>query len=149
MHLTSYTDYSLRLLMYLGAQPSNKLSNIKEISKIYGISNNHLSKIVNELGRKGIVTTIRGRNGGIKLTQAPKDINIGWVVRQTEENLDMAECFNKETNKCIITPSCKLKNVLKEALNAYMKVLDSYTLEDVLGNKDYLQEILQMTSREI
>ncbi|OLO37920.1 Rrf2 family transcriptional regulator [Alkalihalophilus pseudofirmus] len=141
MQLTSYTDYSLRVLLYLGTQPENQLSSIKEISSAYGISNNHLSKIVFELGKLGLIETIRGRNGGIKLAKQPKSINIGAVVRQTED-LQIVECFNEEGNLCIISSGCRLKHVLNDAMKAYLKVLDSYTLEDILINKDYLRTLL-------
>ncbi|WP_078428222.1 Rrf2 family transcriptional regulator [Alkalihalobacterium alkalinitrilicum] len=141
MQLTSYTDYSLRVLLYLGTQPENQLSSIKEISSAYGISNNHLSKIVFELGKLGLIETIRGRNGGIKLAKQPKSINIGAVVRQTED-LQIVECFNEEGNLCIISSGCRLKHVLNDAMKAFLKVLDSYTLEDILINKDYLRTLL-------
>ncbi|WP_209123836.1 Rrf2 family transcriptional regulator [Alkalihalobacillus sp. BA299] len=141
MQLTSYTDYSLRVLLYLGTQPENKLSSIREISSAYGLSNNHLSKIVFELGKLGLIETIRGRNGGIKLAKSPKEINIGKVVRQTED-LQIVECFNEEENHCIISSGCRLKNVLNEALKAYLNVLDQYTLDDILINRDYLRMLL-------
>ncbi|WP_280770843.1 Rrf2 family transcriptional regulator [Salipaludibacillus daqingensis] len=142
MQLTTYTDYSLRVLIYLGVQPENKKSNIKEISDLYNISNNHLSKVVFELGKFGLVETIRGRNGGIKLAKQPSDINIGSLVRHTESPLHLVECFDKENNKCKITSACRLKGVLHEALEAYMNVLDSYTLSDLLVNENELQRLL-------
>ncbi|WP_216829810.1 Rrf2 family transcriptional regulator [Alkalihalobacterium elongatum] len=141
MQLTTYTDYSLRVLLYLGTQPADKLASIKEISSTYGISNNHLSKIVYELGKLGLIETIRGRNGGIKLAKLPKDINIGAVVRQTED-LEVVECFDIDRNQCIISSGCRLKHVLNEAMKAYLQVLDKYTLEDMLVNKDYLRTLL-------
>ncbi|OIJ21680.1 Rrf2 family transcriptional regulator [Anaerobacillus alkalidiazotrophicus] len=142
MQLTTYTDYSLRLLIFLGTQPEGKLSSIKEISNIYGISNNHLSKIVYELAQLGLIKTVRGRNGGIRLAKPPREINIGWVIRQTEDNLDLVECFNKEHNRCIITSACGLKHVLKEALQAYFQILDAYTLEDVIVNSGSFNTLL-------
>ncbi|WP_078555602.1 Rrf2 family transcriptional regulator [Bacillus alkalicellulosilyticus] len=142
MQLTTFTDYSLRVLLYLGAQPESKLSNIKEISQIYNISQHHLSKVIFELGKRGFVHSVRGRNGGIKLAKPPKTINIGTVVRQTE-NLDIAECFNKETNTCIISPVCGLQHILQAALSAYLEVLDQYTLEDIIKNKKSLQALFQ------
>lgn len=144
MHLTTFTDYSLRVLLFLGNQPENKLSNIKEISSIYCISYNHLSKIVFELGKLKLIDTVRGRNGGIKLAKQPSEINIGWVIQQTEENLDLVECFNQKNNTCIISEACKLKHVFNEALAAYLQVLSSYTLEDILINKDELKTIFQI-----
>ncbi|QOY35060.1 Rrf2 family transcriptional regulator [Anaerobacillus isosaccharinicus] len=144
MHLTAFTDYSLRVLLYLGNQPEDKLSNIKEIATIYKISNNHLSKIVFELGKLDLIETNRGRNGGIRLAKPASQINIGWVIQQTEDNLELVECFNKHNNACILTAACRLKHVLNEALVAYLQVLSSYTLEDLLLNKDELQSIFQL-----
>ncbi|MFV8829974.1 Rrf2 family transcriptional regulator [Alkalihalobacterium sp. APHAB7] len=141
MQLTTYTDYSLRVLLYLGTLSDDKLASIKEISSAYGISNNHLSKIVFELGKLGLIETIRGRNGGIKLAKSPSEINIGSVVRQTED-LEVVECFDAERNMCMISSGCRLKHVLNEAMKAYLQVLDQYTLEDMLVNKDFLRSLL-------
>ncbi|MFA1512372.1 Rrf2 family transcriptional regulator [Priestia aryabhattai] len=148
MRLTQYTDYSLRVLLYLGVRDNNKLSNIKEIAEAYNISKNHLMKIIHELGKLGLIETIRGRNGGIRLAQLPKDINIGKVVRQTEEDFHIVECFDCEGNFCIISPVCKLKSVLHEAMQAFIKVLDQYTLEDLIQNKDELNLLLLSQKKE-
>ncbi|UOE95382.1 Rrf2 family transcriptional regulator [Alkalihalobacillus sp. LMS39] len=137
MQLTTFTDYSLRLLLYLGTLQSNQLGNIKHIAKVYNISENHLSKIVHELSKLGMIETIRGRNGGMRLAHQPRQINIGFVVRQTED-LQIVECFDYDSNTCFISPVCQLKHVLSEALEAYLKVLDAYTLEDLLHNKETL-----------
>lgn len=146
MQLTIYTDYALRVLIYLGLQPEDRLSSIKEISNSYHISSNHLGKVVHELGKLGIIETVRGRNGGIKLAKAPVEINIGQVVRYTESPMTIVECFDEQKNSCKISPACRLKGILNEALNAYLNVLDSYTLQDLLINKDKLIELL-MTSK--
>lgn len=146
MQLTIYTDYALRVLIYLGLQPEDRLSSIKEISNSYHISSNHLGKVVHELGKLGIIETVRGRNGGIKLAKAPVEINIGQVVRYTESPMTIVECFDEQKNSCKISPACRLKGILNEALNAYLSVLDSYTLQDLLINKDKLIELL-MTSK--
>ncbi|MGG0464847.1 Rrf2 family transcriptional regulator [Priestia aryabhattai] len=148
MRLTQYTDYSLRVLLYLGVRDNNKLSNIKEIAEAYNISKNHLMKIIHELGKLGLIETIRGRNGGIRLAQLPKDINIGKVVRQTEEDFHIVECFDREGNFCTISPVCKLKSVLHEAMQAFIKVLDQYTLEDLIQNKDELNLLLLSQKNE-
>lgn len=142
VQLTAYTDYSLRVLIYLGVQPENKRSNIKEISDTYNISNHHLSKVVYELGKSGLIKTIRGRNGGIMLAKDPADINIGALIRHTEAPLHLVECFDEENNMCKITSACRLKGILNQALAAYLKVLDSYTLEDLLVNEEELQKLL-------
>ncbi|MFE8701633.1 Rrf2 family transcriptional regulator [Cytobacillus sp. FJAT-54145] len=136
MQLTTYTDYALRLLIFLGSQPKNKLSNIKEISDFYNISNNHLSKVVYELGKHGIIETVRGRNGGIRLSKEPSQINLGSTVRLTEDPIRLVECFDEEKNTCKISPACRLKGILNEALHSYLKVLDSYTLEDLILDPD-------------
>lgn len=143
MQLTNYTEYALRVLLFLGALEPGEKTNIKEISRAFSISENHLSKIVYELGKQGFIETIRGRNGGIRLAKKPEDIQIGTVVRQTEDNLSLVECFASHGNHCIITPVCGLKHVLHEALEAFLRVLDSYTLADLLANKQNLQEIFQ------
>ncbi|GGJ59190.1 Rrf2 family nitric oxide-sensitive transcriptional repressor [Anoxybacillus voinovskiensis] len=143
MQLTNYTEYALRVLLFLGALEPGEKTNIKEISRAFSISENHLSKIVYELGKEGFIETIRGRNGGIRLAKKPEDIRIGAVVRHTEDNLSLVECFAGHGNHCIITPVCGLKHVLHEALEAFLRVLDSYTLADLLANKDRLQSIFQ------
>ncbi|MGG3915273.1 RrF2 family transcriptional regulator [Rossellomorea vietnamensis] len=134
MRLTLYTDYSLRVLIFLASKPKDELSNIKEIADAYSISKNHLMKVTYELGKMGMIETIRGRNGGIRLAQSPEDINIGKLVRATEEDFHLVECFDAENNSCIITPVCGLKHVLGKALNAYLSVLDEYTLSDLIQN---------------
>ncbi len=138
MRLTIYTDYSLRVLIYLATKPKGELSNIKEIAEAYNISKNHLMKVTYELGKMNIIETVRGRKGGIRLAHAPEQINIGEVVRQTEEDFYLVECFDKERNQCIITPACGLKHVLNKALQAYLAVLDEYTLDDLVKNQSTL-----------
>ncbi|TMU84988.1 Rrf2 family transcriptional regulator [Bacillus sp. BHET2] len=134
MRLTLYTDYSLRVLIYLASKPKDELSNIKEIADAYSISKNHLMKVTYELGKMGMIDTIRGRNGGIKLALSPEEINIGKLVRATEEDFHLVECFDAENNSCIITPVCGLKHVLGQALNAYLSVLQEYSLADLVQN---------------
>ncbi|MGG3573599.1 Rrf2 family transcriptional regulator [Bacillus gobiensis] len=142
MRLTNYTDYSLRVLIYLSLQNGEKLSNIKEIADSYHISKNHLMKVTHELGKLGYIETIRGRNGGVKLAKHPREINIGEVVSKTEEDFHLVECFNKETSLCALTPSCKLRLALAEALQAFIDVLKKYTLEDLVHNRDDLRKLL-------
>ncbi|SFE71684.1 Rrf2 family transcriptional regulator [Alteribacillus iranensis] len=143
MQLTSYTDYSLRVLIYLNTIPRTDLSSVKKISETYRISYNHLTKVVHELAKLGLVESIKGRNGGIRLAKDPADINIGWVVRQTEDNLSLVECFDETNSACVLTGHCRLRGVLKEALNAYLTVLDSYTLEDLTTNQSILKQLLR------
>ncbi|MGG3450294.1 Rrf2 family transcriptional regulator [Domibacillus aminovorans] len=142
MKLTLYTDYSLRVLIYLGSYNEDKLSNIKDIAEAYNISKNHLMKVIHELGKLGYIETLRGRNGGIRLAMEPAKINIGAVVRKTEDDFHIVECFSEEKNRCVITPVCGLKHVLFEALQAYLAVLDRYTLADLITNKDMLRTLL-------
>ena len=142
MRLTMYTDFSLRVLLYLGVKETKELSTVQEISDAYGISKNHLTKVTHELGKMGLIETVRGRGGGIRLNMAPNQINIGETIRKAEDDFHLVECFNCATNKCVITPVCRLKGVLHEALNAYFKVLDSYTLADFVENNENLATIL-------
>ena len=138
-----YTDYSLRVLIYLASTEENKLSTIQEISDAYNISKNHLMKVTFELGKAGFIHTVRGRGGGIRLADLPQNINIGTVVRRMEDDFHLVECFDMEHNRCPIAPVCGLRGVLGKALHAYLAVLDEYTLEDLLFNKEGLRAILQ------
>lgn len=131
MRLTDYSDYTLRTLMYLGYN-RERLVKIQDIADLHGISKNHLTKVVHQLGLSGMVETVRGRNGGIRLNKDPLDIRIGEVVRNTENDFYMAECFDRENNSCIDAPSCALKGVLNSATAAYLEVLDAVTLENLL-----------------
>ncbi len=145
MRFTRYTDYSFRVLIYLAIQPPDELSTIKEIAGRYQISENHLMKVVHQLGRHGFVKTIRGRQGGLTLARDPSDINLGEVVRQCEEDLDMVECFDAETNCCAISPACALAGVVNEALDAFLAVFDGYTLADILVPRKSLLSLLWPT----
>lgn len=142
MRLTMYTDYSLRVLLYIGIKDNEKLTTVQEVADAYSISKSHLTKVVHELGKFELIETVRGRGGGFRLNLKPIEINIGHVVRKMEDDFHLVECFNCATNKCVITPVCKLKDVLHEALNAYFKVLDSYTLADFVDNNEGLATIL-------
>ncbi|UAL53018.1 MULTISPECIES: Rrf2 family transcriptional regulator [Metabacillus] len=142
MRLTNYTDYSLRVLIYLAAKEKDNLSNIKEIAEAYQISKNHLMKVTYELGKLNVIETIRGRGGGIRLAKDPSEINIGFIVRQTEDDFSLVECFDPERNACTISPACTLKGVLHKALQAYFEVLDGYTLADLVKNKPMLVRLL-------
>lgn len=147
MRLTNYTDYSLRMLIYLGSVKNDKLASIQEIANAYQISKNHLMKVAHELGKKGYIETIRGRNGGLRLAHLPEEINIGEVVRSTEEDFNLVECFDKKNNTCVISPACRLKHVLHNALSAYFEVLDGYQLADLIVNDETLMKLFN-TNRE-
>lgn len=142
MRLTRYTDYSLRVLMYLGARP-DRLARIGEISEAYGISRNHLMKVVQDLVRLGFVTSVRGRKGGIRLARAPEEINVGAVVRATEDSFQVAPC---ET--CVIAPACGLKCALDEAVRAFLAVLDAYTLASLPARQLALADIFPEVSED-
>jgi len=131
MRLTVYTDYALRTLMYL-ALNRDRLVTISDIADAHGISKNHLMKVVHQLGVFGTVETVRGRNGGLRLNHEPADINIGEVVRNTETDFYMAECFDPGGNQCLYSPSCALRDVLRTATDAYLDVLDNVTLENLV-----------------
>jgi len=142
MRLTRYTDYGLRVLTYLAVKPAGELSTIKEIAASYGVSENHLMKVVHRLGQHGFVETIRGRGGGLRLGRMAVDINLGAVVRSCEEDMRLVECFHSETNTCPISGVCTLPPILDEALGAFLAVLDRYTLEDLMGPHRNLSKIL-------
>lgn len=148
MHLKKYTDYALRVLIYTASKNEGELSRKKEISEVFNISENHLGKIIHELNKLSLIETIRGRAGGIKLAKPPEEINVGEVVRAMEDDFHLLECFDGATNYCVITPACKLRGVLYEALQAFLKVLDAYTLKDLLANQEELKELMGITQTE-
>jgi Rrf2 family nitric oxide-sensitive transcriptional repressor len=141
MRLTSFTDYSLRVLMFLAAEPVRRAT-IAEIARTFEISENHLMKVVHLLGKAGLLANVRGKGGGLQLAKAPDAINIGKVVRTTEGRPMPAECFDRERNRCVITPICKLRHVLDEAVKAFYATLDQYTLEDLLRNRHAVAKVL-------
>jgi Rrf2 family nitric oxide-sensitive transcriptional repressor len=142
MHLTFYSDYSLRLLMY-AALKNGELVTIQEVADAYGISKNHLMKVAFALGRKGYLETVRGRNGGLRLARDAKEIGLGDVLRGTEENFTMVECFDPKTNTCVISGPCRLRGALARALQAYLSVLDEYTLADLTQKHPVLSRMLK------
>lgn len=143
MQLTAYTDYSLRVLMYLAIH-EDRLLTISEMASVYDISRNHLMKIVHQLGQEGFIETVRGRGGGLRLGQPATQVKLGDVVWQMEPHFNLAECFNPSTNHCPLTPACRLSHVLVEARGAFLAVLDRYTLADLIQNKDALAQFLQL-----
>lgn len=143
MRLTVYTDFSLRVLMYLALNPG-RLPTIGEIAASYRISRNHLMKVVHELGLAGYAETVRGKNGGLRLARPPQEIVLGEVVRRTEPDMALVPCFEGGRAACIITPACTLRRALHEARAAFLKVLDSYTLADLLENRSELAALLSV-----
>jgi Rrf2 family nitric oxide-sensitive transcriptional repressor len=130
MRLTSYTDYALRVLMYLAVRPGRS-ARIAEIAGAYAISEAHLTKVVHHLAQTGDVASTRGRGGGLKLGRPASEINLGAVVRRIEPDLAIVECF-RAANACVVSPACTLRGVLGEALAAFLAVLDKYTLADLV-----------------
>lgn len=136
MRLTTLSDYSLRVLMFLGASPG-RLATIEEIARAYGISENHLMKVVHGLARAGFVETQRGRGGGMRLAVPAETITVGAVLRAVEEDFALVECFGTG-DTCRITSVCRLKRVLAQALDAYFNVLDEWTLADLVAKPKVL-----------
>jgi len=131
MRLADYTDYSLRVLMYCGTYPDRRIT-IADLADDLGLSRNHLMKIVNDLARRGLVTTTRGRGGGLRLAGDPRDIRIGDIVRGTESDFRLVECFGEGITTCNLGSACKLKSVFAGALQAYFDALDRHTLADLV-----------------
>jgi Rrf2 family transcriptional regulator, nitric oxide-sensitive transcriptional repressor len=141
MRLTFLADYSLRVLMYLGARPE-RLATIDEIADAYGISANHLMKVVHRLGQLGFIETQRGRGGGLRLGKLASEVTLGEVLRAVEEDFELVECFGAK-NTCRITNVCRLRHVLHRALEAYFEVLDDWTLADIIANRKALLGVLE------
>jgi Rrf2 family nitric oxide-sensitive transcriptional repressor len=131
MRLTDYTDYALRVLMFCAAHPERPVT-IAELAEHHGISKNHLMKVVNDLARQGFLQTTRGRGGGLRLLKTAQEIRIGDVVRASETDFKMVECFDASTNTCTLTPHCQLKGVIQSAQRSFMAELDRATLADVI-----------------
>ncbi len=143
MQLTQFTDYSLRVLMYLAVRPE-RLGRIEEISESYGISRGHVMKVVRGLSQHGFIDSLRGRGGGIRLAREASDIGLGEVVRATEENLALVECLSADGGNCAVQPACKLQFALAAALEAFFVVLDDYTIEDLVKRRGALIRLLEI-----
>lgn len=133
MRLTQYTDLSLRVLIYLGLHHnSHRRSTIREISEAYGVSRNHLMKVVQQLAAEGFVDSVRGVGGGLRLSAGPGELNVGRIVRAMEPDFNLVECMRPD-NECVITPVCSLAGMLTEARQAFLDVLERHTLADILA----------------
>ncbi|HSH41454.1 MAG TPA: Rrf2 family transcriptional regulator [Arenicellales bacterium] len=143
MRLTRHTDYVLRVLMQVGLN-EGELVRISDIAESFGISRNHLTKIVHQLGTRGYLETRQGRGGGIRLARAPSKIVIGDVVRDFEEDLDLVECFNPGRSECRIQSTCILRGALGDALAAFLDALDDTTLADLLEPRRRLRALLDI-----
>ena len=140
MRLSSFSDYNLRVLMYLGVR-SDRLATIAEIAAAHGISKSHLMKVVHQLGRGGYIETVRGKGGGIRLARQPQEIVLGDLIRQTESDMAMVECL-AGNSACRIQAACRLQHIFVEALDAMFLVLDDYTLADLLEKpQDHLEAL--------
>lgn len=157
MKLTHYSDYALRSLIYLAVKPkAGELANIDDIACAYDISKSHLTKIIHQLGKLGYIESVRGKGGGIRLAKNPHEINIGELIRHTENDFGILECLGDSSddrskisvvnlnphNNCVISPACRLKGVFYKAMLAFIQVLDEYTLADILGDTEVLSELL-------
>ena len=141
MRLTVYTDYALRLLMYLAVKDDG-LSTIAEVSESYGISKNHLMKVAHQLGVAGYVGTVRGRGGGLRLAKPIGAINLGDVVRHTEPDMALVPCFAADSASCAIFSGCALRGALSGARDAFLSALDGYTLADLVRSRAPLRRLL-------
>lgn len=149
MRLTQHTDYALRLLIALAVvacrmPDAGATVTIRDVAERYRISRNHLMKVANELTHLGLVEGLRGRGGGVRLAQPAKTISIGTVVRALETSSDLVECFSPASDACAISPACRLKGVLGQAQEAFLSVLDGYTLADVVSRPDALEALLNL-----
>ncbi|WP_321166239.1 Rrf2 family transcriptional regulator [Ensifer adhaerens] len=144
--MTLHTDYALRMLIYVAAR-QNGVCTVNDVAKAYGLSRNHLLKVAQTLRDLGLVETTRGRAGGIRLAKPPAEIAIGALVRATEEDFSLAECMQANGRACAISPACRLKGMLHEALAAFLTVLDKYTLADIIQNKAVLGSLLRIDAQ--
>jgi Rrf2 family transcriptional regulator, nitric oxide-sensitive transcriptional repressor len=146
MQVTRYTDYAIRVLIYLAVNKDQK-STIHQIAESYSISKNHLMKIVQTLNSEGFLLATRGKNGGLKLNSNPNEINLGKLVRNLESHSNLVECFG-DNNHCVITPSCQLKSILRQAVESFYKTLDQFTLADLVTPRSQtdLSQLLNISS---
>jgi Rrf2 family transcriptional regulator, nitric oxide-sensitive transcriptional repressor len=141
LRLTAYTDFSLRLLMYLAVQ-GDGLTTIAKVAESYGISQNHLVKVAHRLGREGYVSTIRGKNGGLRLARPAAEVNVGEVVRRMEPDMALVPCMHPLDTSCPILPNCLLISAMEDARVAFLEVLDGYTLADLATPRAKLRKLL-------
>jgi len=141
MRLTSYTNYALRILM-IASMREGELVTVQEVAETFGISKAHLVKCVHQLGLWGYLENLRGRHGGFRLAKRPESITVGEIVRKTEDDLNLVECFNAVTNTCPLIGVCKLGSTFKKACKAFLDVLDSVTIADISSNPDEVFDAL-------
>lgn len=148
MRLTIYTDYALRMLVYLSVNREG-LSSVGDIAASYGISKNHLLKVAQELSAKKFIETVRGNGGGVRLARAPHLISVGDVVRATESDMFVVSCFDPAGTGCRIESACVLQSALKDAMDAFFRVLDRYTVADLMVSRPQLQRLLGIPVRTL
>ena len=141
--MTQFSNLAIRVLMY-AALKGDRLSAVPEMARAYGVSYDHLKKAAAELSRLGYLETVRGRAGGYRLVKDPDKVRIGTVIRQTEGDIVLVECFDPETNSCPLVASCRLRIALQEALAAFFAVLDRYTLADLIRCPEQLAPLLDL-----
>lgn len=141
MRMTQHTDYALRMLIYLASRPDH-ICTVSEVADAYRLSRNHLLKVALGLRRMGAIVTMRGRSGGIRLARKPEEINLGEMVRWTEEDFSLVECMQEHGGACVISPACRARSIFREALDAYLAVLDRYTLADTMRNPAAFSRLL-------
>jgi Rrf2 family nitric oxide-sensitive transcriptional repressor len=146
MKLTTFTDYSLRVLIYLAVQPGQR-STIARIAAAFDVSDNHLVKVVHFLGKHGWLNNVRGKGGGMELARVPAEIVVGAVVRSTEGEGQLAACYGEHGGDCVIAPQCRLRDALEQAVAAFYRVLDGYTLADLVANREELATVLFLPYR--
>ena len=144
MRMTSHTDYALRMLIHL-AVGNGRPCTVNDVAETFSLSRNHLLKVAARLRKSGLIEATRGRSGGIRLAIVPADINLGSVIRRMEEDFALVECLQEDGGACLISPSCRLKTVVKEALEAWLTVFDQYTLADLVRNERALHALLGAT----
>lgn len=148
MRLTVYSDYSLRLLMYLAARP-DRLSTIQEVARAYDISVNHLMKVAHQLGQAGYVETVRGRGGGMRLGQPAAEIVLGVVLRHTEPDMDIVPCFQPDNEDCPLRRACALRIALQRARQAFLDVVDAYTIGDLVSAPGTLRALMSLDAPQV
>lgn len=145
MRMTQHTDYALRMLIYLAVHADTPCT-VSDVAEAYGLSRNHLLKVALNLRNMGFVATTRGRSGGVGLACPPDRINLGQLVRRMEDDFALVECLKADGGHCVISPACRLKGVVREALDAYLRVFDKYSLADLVREPEMLGPLLGVCS---
>ena len=140
MRLTTFSDYTLRVLMFLSVE-RDRLATIPEIAAAYGISENHLMKVVHQLARSGVIESVRGKGGGIRLMRDPAEIRLGQIVRTSEGPSAIVECLSEQPEACKIVPACRLAPILVRAFDALYATLDEYSLADLVNKPDQTNQL--------